>query len=585
MTFVLHGLAVSSGIAIGHAHLISHATLEVDQYQLREREVAAELSRFDEALKTVRAELGQLKLETEASAGAAVELSAFVDLQLMFLDDPLLAVAPRTLIQERRCNAEWALVQQMEYLVAQFNEMEDAYLRERKQDIVQVVERILKVLMGRARKIGKRKGREDVPAIVVAHDLSPADTIQFKRLSIGGFVTDLGGATSHTAIVARSLAIPAVVGLHHARSLIRDDDLLIVDGTRGALIVNPDERVLEEYRLRQGELQIERNKLKRLRSARAQTLDGEDVLLYANIELPQDIDQVKEVDADGVGLFRTEFLFMNRDDLPSEDEQFEAYRRVVKALAGKPVTIRTLDIGADKQTRALRTFSQASGGRTEPNPALGRRAIRYCLSEPQIFLTHLRAILRASQYGKAYILIPMLAHAHEIEQTLEMIAQAKQQLRDARIKFDDTIKVGGMIEIPAAAMALGPFLKRLDFLSIGTNDLIQYTLAIDRSDEAVAHLYDPLHPAVLRLVAQTIERANRAGLPVAVCGEMAGDVNMTRLLLGMGLRKYSLHPAQLLEIKQQILKSDATALQAAVARLLRLDDSARIREQLAKING
>ncbi|KYC29001.1 phosphoenolpyruvate-protein phosphotransferase [Sterolibacterium denitrificans] len=584
MTFALHGLAVSSGIAIGHAQLISHATLEVDQYQLREREVAAELSRFDEALETVRAELGQLKLEAEASVGAAVELSAFVDLQLMFLDDPLLAAASRVLIKERRCNAEWALVQQMEYLVAQFDEMEDAYLRERKQDIVQVVERILKVLMGRARKIGKRKGREDVPAIVVAHDLSPADTIQFKRLSIGGFVTDLGGATSHTAIVARSLAIPAVVGLHHARSLIRDDDLLIVDGTRGVLIVNPDERVLEEYRLRQGELQIERNKLKRLRTARTQTLDGEDVQLYANIELPQDIDQVKEVGAAGVGLFRTEFLFMNRDDLPSEDEQFEAYRRVVKTLADKPVTIRTLDVGADKQSRALRTFSQTSGGRTEPNPALGRRAIRYCLAEPQIFLTHLRAILRASQYGKAYILIPMLAHAHEIEQTLEMIALAKQQLRDARIKFDDTIKVGGMIEIPAAAMALGPFLKRLDFLSIGTNDLIQYTLAIDRSDEAVAHLYDPLHPAVLRLVAQTIERGNRAGLPVAVCGEMAGDVNMTRLLLGMGLRKFSLHPAQLLEVRQQVLKSDAAALQVAVTRLLRLDDSARIREQLAKIN-
>ncbi|SMB23492.1 Phosphoenolpyruvate-protein phosphotransferase [Sterolibacterium denitrificans] len=584
LTFALHGLAVSSGIAIGHAQLISHATLEVDQYQLREREVAAELSRFDEALETVRAELGQLKLEAEASVGAAVELSAFVDLQLMFLDDPLLAAASRVLIKERRCNAEWALVQQMEYLVAQFDEMEDAYLRERKQDIVQVVERILKVLMGRARKIGKRKGREDVPAIVVAHDLSPADTIQFKRLSIGGFVTDLGGATSHTAIVARSLAIPAVVGLHHARSLIRDDDLLIVDGTRGVLIVNPDERVLEEYRLRQGELQIERNKLKRLRTARTQTLDGEDVQLYANIELPQDIDQVKEVGAAGVGLFRTEFLFMNRDDLPSEDEQFEAYRRVVKTLADKPVTIRTLDVGADKQSRALRTFSQTSGGRTEPNPALGRRAIRYCLAEPQIFLTHLRAILRASQYGKAYILIPMLAHAHEIEQTLEMIALAKQQLRDARIKFDDTIKVGGMIEIPAAAMALGPFLKRLDFLSIGTNDLIQYTLAIDRSDEAVAHLYDPLHPAVLRLVAQTIERGNRAGLPVAVCGEMAGDVNMTRLLLGMGLRKFSLHPAQLLEVRQQVLKSDAAALQVAVTRLLRLDDSARIREQLAKIN-
>jgi phosphotransferase system enzyme I (PtsI) len=580
LTFALHGLAVSSGIAIGHAQLISHATLEVAQYQIRERDIPTELARFDEAIDTVRAELYQLKVEAEASPGAAAELSAFVDLQAMFLDDPLLAEIPRGLIQDRRCNAEWALVQQMEHLVAQFDEMEDVYLRERKQDIVQLVERLLKVLMGKPRKIGKRKGREDDAIIIVAHDLAPADTIQFKRLSIGGFVTDLGGATSHTAIVARSLAIPAVVGLHHARPLVRDDDLLIIDGARGILIVNPDDRVLEEYRLRQSALEIERHKLKRLRTARTVTLDGEDVQLYANIELPQDIEKVKEAGAAGVGLFRTEFLFMNRDELPCEDEQFEAYRSVAKALGGKPATIRTLDIGADKQARALHD----SRSRTETNPALGRRAIRYCLSEPQIFLAQLRAILRASHYGKLYIMIPMLVHAHEIEQTLMMIAQAQQQLRDARIKFDDTVKIGGMVEIPAAAMALGPFLKRLDFLSIGTNDLIQYMLAIDRSDEAVAHLYDPLHPAVLRLIAQIIERGERAGLPVAMCGEMAGDITMTRLLLGMGLRKFSLHPAQLLEIKRQVLKSDTAHLQTAVSRILRLDDSEKIREQLARIN-
>ncbi len=582
LSFTLHGLAVSSGIAIGRAHLISHAILEVAQYQVRERDVPTELSRLDVAFETVRAELHLLKIEAEASPGAAAELSAFVDLQIMFLDDPLLAEAPRTLIRERLCNAEWALVQQMEQLTDQFDEMEDAYLRERKQDIVQLVERIVRVLMGKSRRIPRRKAAGDMEqTIIVAHDLSPADTIQFKRLSIGGFVTDMGGATSHTAIVARSLATPAVVGLHHARSLIRDDDLLIVDGARGVLIVNPDERVLEEFRLRQSELQLERNKLKRLRTARTVTLDGEDILLFANIEVPQDVDQVNEVGAAGVGLYRTEFLFMNRDTLPGEDEQFEAYRSVARAMAGKPVTIRTLDIGADKQARALRT---SSGGRTEINPALGRRAIRYCLSEPQLFLAQLRAILRASHYGKVYLMIPMMAHAHEIEQTLAMIRLAKQQLRDARQKFDETVKVGAMIEVPAAALALGPFLKRLDFLSIGTNDLIQYTLAIDRSDEAVAHLYDPLHPAVLRLVAQIIERGHRAGLPVAICGEMSGDLSMTRLLLGMGLRKFSLHSSQLLEIKRQVLKSDTHLLQSAVTRILRLDDSERIREQLVKLN-
>ena len=491
MSFALHGFAVSPGIAIGHAHLVSHATLEVAQYQVRERDIEAELARFEGALATVRSELAQLMTEAEASPGAAAELSAFVALQAMFLVDPLLAEAPRTLIQVRRCNAEWALVQQMEQLVARFDEMDDAYLRERKQDIVQVVERVLKVLLGKSRKIVRRKGAGEDDLIIVAHDLSPADTIQFKQLRIGGFVTDLGGATSHTAIVARSLAIPAVVGLHHARPLLRDDDLVIVDGTRGVLIVDPDARVLEEYRLRQSELELERNKLKRLKTARSVTLDGVDISLVANIELPQDIEKVREVDASGIGLFRTEFLFMNRNELPGEDEQFEAYRSVVKALPGKPVTIRSLDIGADKQARALRSLGGAE--RMEPNPALGLRAIRYCLAEPQIFLAQLRAILRAAHYGEIRLLIPMLAHAHEIEQTLAMIEQAKAQLRESRTKFNENIAVGGMIEIPAAALALGPFLKRLDFLSIGTNDLIQYTLPIHRTVQVLAPLHDPLH--------------------------------------------------------------------------------------------
>jgi len=577
MSFVLYGLAVSPGIAIGRASLISHATLEVAQYQVKERDVEAELSRFDAALGAVRSELDTLKVEAGASPGAPAELSAFVDLHAMILSDPLLVEVPRQLIRERRCNAEWALVQQLEQITEQFDEIEDAYLRERKHDIVQVVERVLKVLLGHRRKISRRGRDEEI--IVVAHDLSPADTIQFKKLKIGGFVTDVGGATSHTAIVARSLAIPAVVGLHHARSLIQEDEILIVDGARGALIVAPDQRVLEEYRLRKAELELERSKLMRLKTAHAVTLDGEEIELSVNIELPQDIDKVREVDADGVGLFRTEFLFMNRDDSPGEEEQFEAYRSVVKALPGKPVTIRSLDLGADKVTRGMR-----GGARIETNPALGMRAIRYCLAEPQLFLVQLRAILRASHYGRVRLLVPMLAHAHEIEQTLVMLALAKAQLAEAKVKFDERIEVGGMIEIPAAALALGPFLKRLDFLSIGTNDLIQYTLAIDRTDESVAYLYDPLHPAVLRLIAMTIAAGRRAGLPVAVCGEMAGDPSLTRLLLGMGLTQFSMHPAQLLEIKQQVMRSDYSLLRGRVARLLRQDDPGRLLELLLKIN-
>jgi phosphotransferase system enzyme I (PtsI) len=583
MTFSLHGLAVSPGIAIGRAQLVSHATLEVAHYTIRERDVAAEIERFDAALQTVQTELGALRGEASVH-GTPAELAAFVDIHAMILTDPLLSEQPKQLIRSRRCNAEWALVQQMEELVGHFDDMDDAYLRERSHDVVQVVERVIKVLTGQPRKLGRRgKGadKDDGDLIIVAHDLSPADTIQFKNLKIGGFVTDLGGATSHTAIVARSLAIPAVVGLHHARPMVRDDDWLIVDGTRGVLIVGPDARVLEEYRLRKTELELERSKLKRLKTARAATLDGEHVALQANIELPQDIEQVKEVQADGIGLFRTEYLFMNRDELPTEDEQFESYRAVAKAMNGKPVTIRTLDIGADKQARALRELGGAE--RQSPNPALGLRAIRYCLAEPQLFMTQLRALLRASHHGRVRILVPMLAHVHEIEQTLALIELAKASLREARVKFDEGIEVGGMIEIPAAALVLGPFLKRLRFLSIGTNDLIQYTLAIDRTDEAVASLYDPLHPAVLRLIAQTIQSGARAEIPVAICGEMAGDPAMTHLLLGMGLRQFSMHPSQILEVKQQIVMADAEQLAGKVTRLLRCDEPDRIREQIERL--
>ena len=576
MSFALHGLAVSGGIAIGRAHLVSHATLEVAHYLVREKEIDAEVARFEAAVATVQAELEALRAEA-TQPSSPTELAVFIDVHAMLLADPLLSKQPQTLIRSRRCNAEWALVQQMKQLVGQFDEIEDSYLRERGQDVVQVVERVLKVLMNKPRKIS-RKGHEECELIIVAHDLSPADTIQFKNLKIAGFVTDLGGATSHTAIVARSLAIPAIVGLHHARPLVREDDLLIIDGARGVLIVEPDARVLEEYRQRKSELEADRSKLKRLKSSRAVTLDGVEIGMQANIELPQDVDQVKEVGADGIGLFRTEFLFMNRDTLPDENEQFEAYKSVVKAMNGKPVTIRTLDVGADKTARAMNAVARQAS-----NPALGLRAIRYCLAEPQIFLTQLRALLRASSYGKVRILIPMLAMVSEVDQTLALIGQAKNQLKAAHIKFDDAVEVGGMIEIPATALAPGPFIRRLNFLSIGTNDLIQYTLAIDRADETVAHLYDPLHPAVLALIAQSIQAARRAETPIAVCGELAGDAKMTRLLLGMGLRQFSMHPAQLLTVKQQILASDTEELAAKVTRLLRLDEPEQIREQVEKL--
>jgi len=573
VNFVLHGSSVASGITVGHAHLVSSARLEVAHYQIAEEAVPAEIFRFDAAIARAKQELALL--EGQMPEDAPAEFAAFINLHRMILEDSSLSHAPRELIRERRCNAEWALVQQMETLVEQFEAMEDPYLRERKGDIQQVVERVLKALMG-DKAPAQPQLSEEHKLIVVAHDLSPADMILFKRHEYGGFVTDVGGVTSHTAIVARSLNIPALVGLHHARHMIREGELLIVDGTQGVLIVDPDPIVLAEYQLRQSQHEIEKKKLRRLKSTLAATLDGAAVELYANIELPQDLDEVHESGAQGIGLFRTEFLFMNRKDLPSEDEQYEAYREVAKAMGSRPVVIRTLDVGADK--------ALAGDSALMPNPALGLRAIRYCLAEPQMFLAQLRAILRASRHGRVRILLPMVAHVHEVEQALAFIKQAKQQLEDKGVPYDKGIEVGGMIEIPAAALALPMFMKRLDFLSLGTNDLIQYTLAIDRTDDAVAHLYDPLHPAVLHLVAHVIQTATRGEVPVAVCGEMAGDLALTRLLLGFGLRNFSMHPAQLLAIKERVLRTNLAEAQPLAQKVLRSADPVKTRELIAKLN-
>ena len=560
-SFTLHGAGVFGGIAIGHAHLISSARFEVGHYEIPEEGIANELHRFDAAIEQVRGELRDLHLSVPA--GAPAEMAAFLDLHLMILADSSFSEVPRTLIRTRRYNAEWALVQQMEAIGAQFDAIEDPYLRERKNDIEQVAERVLKAMPGNAFDTTPLTAREH-DFIVVAHDLSPADMILFKQHEFAGFVTDLGGVTSHTAIVARSLAIPAIVGLHNARAMIRENELLIIDGRQGVLIVNPNQQVLDEFRRRRDVIEAERHKLKSLRSTPAATLDGHRVMLQANIELPQDVEEAREAGAMGIGLFRSEFLFLNRADLPEEDEQFEAYRQVVKSMEGMPVTIRTLDLGADKVL--------AGGAQQAPNPALGLRAIRYCLAEPQIFQTQLRALLRSSVYGEIRLLIPMLAHAHEIDQTLAAIAQAMAGLDERGIAYDRSVQVGGMIEIPAAALSLGYFVRKLDFLSIGTNDLIQYALAIDRNDDAVAHLYDPLHPAVLQLIWQTISAANKAGKAVAVCGEMAGDLSATRLLLGLGLREFSMHPAQLLTIKREVLRTDLAQATTMAKRIMRTHD-------------
>jgi phosphotransferase system enzyme I (PtsI) len=576
VSFVLHGIGVSGGVAIGRAQLVSHATLEVAHYAIRPEQVAAEIDRLTIALRAVQKELEALH-GAMTSGDAPAEFGAFLDVHWMILTDPTLSEAPKRMIAEQLCNAEWALTQQMNVLVEQFESIEDPYLRERKADVVQVVERVLKVLLGK--RSGVLPASAEEQTILVAHDLSPADVIQFKSHHFAAFLTDLGGASSHTAIVARSLNVPAVVATHNARGLIREHELLIVDGAKNVVIVNPDRSVLAEYRLKQGEIELARKKLKRLKTTPAATIDGTDIELFANIELPNDLDQALDNGAGGIGLFRSEFLFLNRQGLPSEDGQFEAYRQVASGMRGKPVVIRTFDLGADKSKEGLDGLV-----RVAPNPALGLRAIRFCLAEPRLFLTQLRAILRASHYGDIRILLPMLASVAEIDQTLVLLAQAKGSLLERGVPFNPSIAVGGMIEIPAAVLTIEPFARRLDFLSIGTNDLIQYTLAVDRADEAVSHLYDPMHPAVLKLIALAIATANKVGVPIAVCGEMAGEVRLTRLLLGMGLRNFSMHPAHLLAVKQRVLMTDVGEIRPLVRRLLRGEETMKVAALLEKLN-
>jgi phosphotransferase system enzyme I (PtsI) len=578
-SFTLHGIPVSRGIAIGRAHLLAPAALDVKHYLIGEEQVEAEVTRLQSAIATVQKELQTIW--TDLPADAPAELGAFIDVHALILSDPMISEAAFDIIRTRHYNAEWALVTQIDELSAQFDEIEDAYLRERKNDIQQVGERVLKVLTGSATGLSRLSDASETAAhmIVVAHDISPADMLQFRDRAFGGFVTDLGGQNSHTAIVARSLDIPAAVGMTNASALIAQDDWLIIDGDAGVVIVDPTPAVLEQYRERQTRLLKERKKLSRLKKTPAITRDGTEITLLANIELPDDCAAALDAGATGVGLFRSEFLFMGRTgyggSLPSEDEQFESYRKAVIAMKGRPVTIRTLDIGADKPLDKAEE--------TALNPALGLRAIRYCLAEPQMFLAQLRAILRASAYGPIKLLVPMLAHAFEIDQTLSMIETAKAQLRESGKKFDAGIEIGAMIEIPAAALTLPLFIKRMDFLSVGTNDLIQYTLAIDRVDHEVAHLYNPLHPAILQLLATTIAVGAKAGVPVSVCGEMAGDTKLTRLLLGMGLREFSMHPAQLLSVKQEILNSDLPTIVPQAKKILRMYETTAIADAVEQL--
>lgn len=575
-SFSLHGVAVSSGITIGKAHLISNALLEVAHYEIPEKGIAAEIKRFNEAIKSVKNDLNAIHKALPKSLVG--DLHAFLNTHLAILADKSFLDGTKKIIRQEQCNAEWAIKLQLDMIIEQFDTFTDAYLRERKQDVIQVVERMLKVLLGhqRAKLNNGSKQNNGKDIILVAHDISPADAIQFKHNQFAGFITDVGGATSHTAILARSLNIPSIIALQRARDLIKEDEVIIVDGSQGVVIVNPSKEILDQYVLRQQQWQLEQQKLSLIKSTVTKTVDGTAITLLANIESDESIAEIHASGATGIGLFRTEFLYMNRSLPPDEEEQFIAYKNVALAMKESAVIIRTLDLGADKQANLSNIETS--------NTALGLRAVRLCLTEPHIFHTQFRAILRASHYGNIKILIPMLTSLSELRQTKLLLAHAKETLIKENIPFNQHIQLGGMIEIPAAALNAKAFARELDFLSIGTNDLTQYTLAVDRTDSTVAHLYNSLHPSVLFLIANTIEAGAKLGKSVSVCGEMAGDIQLTKLLLGMGLRQFSMHPSQILSVKQRILQTNLNKVTKVVNRILKMDDLAKTEMQVKKLN-
>lgn len=557
----LHGKGVAKGIAIGHAVIMGAALLEVKHHLIAPEDIEKECQRLDNAMRVVAEDLEYIK--NNLPADVPIELAPVLGVHSMLLADPMLASETKEIIRSRRYNAEWALSTQGQILTSQFEQMQDEYLRERASDVNQVIERVLSFMAGvKSFDIQNLPDhdKDNLPFIVVAHDISPADMLNLREKHFAAFITDAGGPTSHTAIVARSMHVPAVVGMKNVRSMVRDREVLIVDGDEGLVIVNPSALILEQYRRKQRQYETEREFLLLHKDEPAITVDGIKIEIEGNIELPEEAKDVLEMGATGIGLYRSEFLFMNRDELPSEQEQYEAYSFVLKTMAGRPVTIRTLDIGSDKTLNNEATVAV--------NPALGLRAVRYCLAHPEMFLTQLKAMLRASIHGPLRILIPMISHMHEVCEVKRYLAQAKDELLAAGVPIGEHVELGAMVEIPAIAIAIEPFLKELDFVSIGTNDLIQYTLAVDRVDDEVVSLYDAVHPAVLRLIHNTIQAGDRAGKPVCVCGEMAGDSLYTKLLLGLGLKFFSMHPLHIPEIKQIVRNSHTNELRTRVARTL-----------------
>ena len=572
----LFGTGIGRHIAIGRAVVLGNTERTISRHLLTNDQIDDEISRLHFAVNDARA--GLIRLANNLPADAPPETRAFIDVHLLMLDDPVIAIAPINTIREQKKNAEWALKLNADRLITFFEGIEDAYLRSKQNDVIQVVDRILLSLQQAPAEADNRLAHDLAGHIVVAADLTPADTVMLRHRHMAGFVTRFGGPISHTAILARSLRVPAVLGLHGTIDYIHNDDLLVIDAANNTVLVAPDETLLAEFQHRRDQAQARTLSLQSLQTKKAQTQDGRIVRLLANVELPEDLDVLPDAGADGIGLYRTEFLFMNAHQQPSESEQYNAYCQVLEHSPG-PVAIRTLDLGADKQVDGGRSNSQNT-----VNPALGLRAIRLCLREPDLFKPQLRAIFRAAITGQATIMIPMLSSLSELDQALMIIDEVKDELSREGIPFKSDVPIGGMIEVPAAAIAADLFARKLDFLSIGTNDLIQYTLAIDRIDDEVNYLYNPLHPAVLRLIHQIIQAGATAGIPVSMCGEMAGDPNYTRLLLGLGLREFSMECSSLPEIKQRIRESDINAQRATIEEILAASVPSQLDQLVAQLN-
>jgi phosphotransferase system enzyme I (PtsI) len=565
MTTALTGIGVGGTrpIAIGAAYVLARDPTASPEAIDREG-IEQELARLDGALARARRHLEHVRAQIPADT--PVHIAEFIDTHLLMLTDSALVDATRELIREHAVNASWALQLQRDTLVHIFDQMGDPYLRTRRDDIDHVVRQIQVFLTGDPAMDSAGAGLSG--CVVVAEDLTPAEAIVLHQRGVCAFVTEHGGPMSHTAILARSLGIPAVMGVHDATRYLRHGEDLVVNAETGTVLAEADLPIIDHYRARLASADARRIALRRLVLEPTASADGTPIVLLANLELPDDVVAARENGAAGVGLYRTEFLFMNRDDLPDEEEHLAVYREIIHGLDGIPLTIRTLDLGVDKQVM-LPGVSAAP----QTNPALGLRAIRLCLKEPILFLPQLRAILRASADGPVRLMLPMISGLGEVDQVLQLIAESRRQLRRDGVRFDPLMPIGGMIEVPAAALIAGALAKRLVFLSIGTNDLIQYTLAIDRIDDSVSYLYEPLHPAVLRLIKITIDAAAATRTRVSMCGEMAGDPTCTPLLLGLGLRELSMQPGSLLEVKERVRRCDLPELERQVGSLMaRIDE-------------